>query len=257
MGQHRLHFTLYMQWCRLAGLKLRPQYGMCPVGVSLTSTVLVDAFLQSFQCSFNGMQRAQLDKLQDQADTRTSAGEAGRADSPTAPPLPWQWRHIGWGQATTLRCSLKHYRQWQRHARLPGYLCRWKERCGCQVMLTATQPEEVEGCSWQLVGRGYFQVPTALPWQSSHCSYRTLTPFSQICLTRSCQRWPTAGHTNAKAEVLEMRVTGHMRRECPLMEVGQVFHVIGVPRVTYSVRVSCQALVDSGCMQTFLLSQQF
>lgn len=61
---------------------------MCPVGVSLTSTLLVDAFLQSFQCSFNGMQRAQLDKLQDQADTRTSAGEAGRADSPTAPPLP-------------------------------------------------------------------------------------------------------------------------------------------------------------------------
>lgn len=34
------------------------------------------------------MQRAQLDKLQDQADTRTSAGEAGWADSPTAPPLP-------------------------------------------------------------------------------------------------------------------------------------------------------------------------
>lgn len=55
------------------------------------------------------------------------------------------------------------------------------------------------------------------------------------------------GHTNAKAEVLEM----------PLMEVGQVFHVIGVPRATYSVQVSCQALVDSGCMQTFLLSQQF
>lgn len=188
MGQHRLHFTLYIQWCRLASLKLRPQYGMCPVGVSLTSTVLVDASPQSFQCSFNGMQRAQLDKLQDQADTRTSAGEAGRADSPTAPPLPptvaVTWCHChcrGWDRGG-LRPSGIPWNITGNGRGMPGYLCHWKERRGCEVMLTTTQPEEAEGCSRQLVGRGYFQVPTALPWQSSHCSYGTLTPFSQICL---------------------------------------------------------------------------
>lgn len=144
---------------------------------------------------------------------------------------------------------------------MPGYLGRWKDRRGCQVILTATQPEEAEGCSWQPVGRGYFQGrgrgPHGPALAEQPLQLRDTNLFSQICLTRSCQHWPTEGHTNAKAEVLEMRVTGHLRRECPLMEVGQVFHVIEVPRGTYSVRVSCQALVDSGCMQTFLLSQKF
>ncbi|KAM9766884.1 uncharacterized protein ACNS7B_017333 [Menidia menidia] len=56
---------------------------------------------------------------------------------------------------------------------------------------------------------------------------------------------------------------GHFRRECPLMEVGQVIRVVGPPapspgpRGTYSVPVRIQggthqAMVDSGCTQSMV-----
>ncbi|KAM9717937.1 uncharacterized protein ACNS7B_021418 isoform 1-T1 [Menidia menidia] len=56
---------------------------------------------------------------------------------------------------------------------------------------------------------------------------------------------------------------GHVRRECPLMEVGQVIRVVGPPapspgpRGTYSVPVRIQggthqAMVDSGCTQSMV-----
>lgn len=88
-----------------------------------------------------------------------------------------------------------------------------------------------------------------VPFAIDQRAWRWRSPGSEITIA-ACE--PQRVEQTPGQECWKFRQPGHLRRDCPLMEVGQVLRVTGAPALslgpggTYSIPYR-NALVDTGC----------